>query len=60
MILLYHDILNMNIVSAQALVDQALKEIETLEPTDVVELQKKQNCILIDIRDIREIGRAHV
>ena len=50
----------MNIVSAQALVDQALKEIETLEPTDVVELQKKQNCILIDIRDIREIGRAHV
>ena len=47
----------MNIVSAQALVDQALKEIETLEPTDVVELQKKQNCILIDIRDIRELWR---
>jgi len=57
LILLYHDILNMNIVSAQALVDQALKEIETLEPTDVVELQKKQNCILIDIRDIRELWR---
>lgn len=47
----------MKIKSSQELVDKALKEIETLEPFEVNELQKKSNCILIDIRDIRELWK---
>jgi len=47
----------MKIKSSQELVDKALKEIETLEPFEVNELQKKNNCILIDIRDIRELWK---
>jgi len=47
----------MKIKSSQELVDKALKEIETLEPFEVNKLQKKSNCILIDIRDIRELWK---
>ena len=47
----------MNIKSSKELVDIALKEIKTLEPKDVKELEKKSQCTLIDIRDIRELWR---
>ena len=47
----------MNIKTSNELVSEALKEIETLEPVEVAELQKKHNCLLIDIRDIRELWR---
>ena len=47
----------MKIKSSQELVDKALKQIETLEPFEVNELRKKNNCILIDIRDIRELWK---
>ena len=47
----------MNIKSSKELVDIALKEIKTLEPKDVKELENKSQCTLIDIRDIRELWR---
>ena len=47
----------MNIKSSKELVDIALKEIKTLEPKDVKELEKKSQCTLIDIRDIRELEK---
>ena len=47
----------MNIKSSKELVDIALKEIKTLEPKDVKELESKSQCTLIDIRDIRELWR---
>ena len=47
----------MGIKSSKELVDQALKEIKTLEPNEVKELEDKKQCTLIDIRDIRELWR---
>ena len=47
----------MNIKSSKELVDIALKEIKTLDPKDVKELENKDQCTLIDIRDIRELWR---
>lgn len=47
----------MDIKSSQELVDKALKEIVTLGPEEVRELENKDQCTLIDIRDIREIWR---
>ena len=47
----------MNIKSSKELVDRALKEIKTLEPNEVKELENKKQCTLIDIRDIRELWR---
>ena len=47
----------MNIKSSKELVDIALKEIKTLDPKDVKELENNDQCTLIDIRDIRELWR---
>tara|TARA_B100000287_G_C20268327_1_gene636915 strand:+ start:165 stop:563 length:399 start_codon:yes stop_codon:yes gene_type:complete len=47
----------MGIKSSKELVDKALKEIKTLEPKEVKDLQGKNQCTLIDIRDIRELWR---
>ena len=47
----------MNIKSSKELVDNALKEIKTLDPKQVKELENKRQCTLIDIRDIRELWR---
>ncbi len=45
----------MTIKSSKTLVEEALKEIETIDPLKVQELYEKESCTLIDIRDIREI-----
>ena len=47
----------MNIKSSKELVIDALKEIKTLLPEEVKELKDKNQCTLIDIRDIRELWR---
>ena len=44
----------MNIKSSKELVKKALTEISTLKPAEVKELNDKNECTLIDIRDIRE------
>ena len=49
--------LNMNIKSSQDLVDEANKSIETLTPVKVKSLVDKNECILIDVRDIRELWK---
>ena len=43
----------MGIKSSKILVDKALAEIKTLEPSEVKEIKNKDQCTLIDIRDIR-------
>ena len=45
----------MNIKSSKDLVESALKEIKTMNPSEVKELENKNQCTLIDIRDIREL-----
>jgi hypothetical protein len=47
----------MNIKSSQKLVEEALKNIETLEANKVKELNDKEEIALIDIRDIRELWK---
>ena len=47
----------MNIKSSQDLVDEANKSIETLTPVKVKSLVDKNECILIDVRDIRELWK---
>ena len=47
----------MGIKSSKILVDKALTEIKTLEPSEVKEIKNKDQCTLIDIRDIRELWR---
>tara|TARA_Y100000590_G_C15688035_1_gene1002378 strand:+ start:1246 stop:1647 length:402 start_codon:yes stop_codon:yes gene_type:complete len=47
----------MVIKSSKSLVEEALKEIETLDPLKVKELYEKEKCTLVDIRDIRELWR---
>tara|TARA_Y100000817_G_C16527054_1_gene398297 strand:+ start:181 stop:579 length:399 start_codon:yes stop_codon:yes gene_type:complete len=47
----------MGIKSSKILVDKALAEIKTLEPSEVKEIKNKDQCTLIDIRDIRELWR---
>ena len=44
----------MNIKSSQDLVDEANQLIKTLDVIEVSSLVKNNECILIDIRDIRE------
>ena len=50
-------IISMNIKSSQTLVSEALNEIKTISPDDALELTKKNQCNLIDIRDIRELEK---
>ena len=47
----------MTIKSAQTLVQNALKEIETINTDEAYELFKSDKCNLIDIRDIRELEK---
>ena len=45
----------MSIKSSKTLVDEALKIIETQDPVMTKKLHDEEKCILIDIRDIREL-----
>ena len=47
----------MNIKSSQDLVNEANKVIETLDPSTVKLMTNKNECILIDVRDIRELWK---
>jgi hypothetical protein len=47
----------MTIKSAQTLVQNALKEIKTINADEAYELFKSDKCNLIDIRDIRELEK---
>ena len=45
----------MTIKSSKTLVEEALKQVKTLELNKVKELIDKKACTLVDVRDIREI-----
>ncbi len=45
----------MTIKSSQTLVSEALKEIKTISSDDAHQMFNKNECNLIDIRDIREL-----
>ena len=47
----------MNKTAAQ-LVEEASAEIVTLSPEESLDLQQKGEAVLVDIRDIRELGRV--
>ena len=47
----------MNIKSSQTLVDEAVKNIETLSSNEVKFLLEKKEITLIDVRDIRELWK---
>ena len=47
----------MTIKTAQTLVQNALKEIKTINTDEAYELFKSDKCNLIDIRDIRELEK---
>jgi rhodanese-related sulfurtransferase len=47
----------MSIKSSQTLVEEALKNIKTLKPSEVKDLVEKKEITLIDVRDIREIWK---
>ena len=47
----------MTIKSSQKLVQEALKEIKTINVDEAYELSSNDKCNLIDIRDIRELER---
>tara|TARA_S200000501_G_scaffold245214_1_gene229656 strand:- start:9 stop:392 length:384 start_codon:yes stop_codon:yes gene_type:complete len=47
----------MIIKSSQTLVNEALKEIKTINPDQAFELAQNDKCNLIDIRDIRELEK---
>jgi rhodanese-related sulfurtransferase len=47
----------MNIKSSQTLVDEAIKNIETLSSNEVKSLLEKKEITLIDVRDIRELWK---
>ena len=43
--------------SVRSLVDAAEREIETLTPDQARQLQDRSEAVLVDLRDIRELGR---
>ena len=45
----------MTIKSPKSLVEDALKEIKTLQPSEALKLSKENKCNLIDIRDMVEL-----
>ena len=47
----------MSILSSKTLVDNALKEIKTIDTDQAVKLLEDNKCNLIDIRDVRELER---
>ena len=50
----------MNIKSSQTLVDEAVKNIETLSSNEVKSLLEKKEITLIDVRDIRELWKEGI
>src|SRR3989304_2373168 len=44
-------------LSYRTLVDEALAKIETIQPQDAVQLHGRDDVVLVDIRDIRELKR---
>ena len=47
----------MTIKTSQILVSEALKEIKTINTDEAHKMLQKNNCNLIDIRDIRELEK---
>jgi len=47
----------MSILSSKILVDNALKEIKTINTDEAIKLVEDNKCNLIDIRDVRELER---
>ena len=48
----------MTIKSSQNLVEEALKEVNTISPDEALKKLNDKNCNLIDIRDIRELQNS--
>ncbi len=48
----------MTIKSSQNLVEEALKEVNTISPDEALKKLNDNNCNLIDIRDIRELQKS--
>jgi|TARA_B100001059_G_scaffold166552_1_gene166148 rhodanese-related sulfurtransferase len=48
----------MTIKSSQILVQEALKEIKTINVDEAFELSQSNKCNLIDIRDVRELEKT--
>ena len=44
-------------VSSKTMVEEAEREIETLAVEDAIKLHGRDDVVLVDIRDIRELGR---
>ena len=47
----------MEIKSPKSLINEALKEIKTISPSEALQLSKENKCNLIDIRDSLELER---
>tara|TARA_Y100000590_G_C14831363_1_gene680251 strand:+ start:33 stop:416 length:384 start_codon:yes stop_codon:yes gene_type:complete len=47
----------MEIKSSKSLINEALKEIKTISPSEALQLSKENKCNLIDIRDSLELER---
>ncbi len=47
----------MTIKSSQTLVSEALKEVKTISPDEAHNMVNKDQCNLIDIRDVRELQK---
>ena len=45
----------MSIKSSKSLIEEALKEIKNISPTEALKLSKENKCNLIDIRDMVEL-----
>ena len=45
----------MTIKSSKTLIEEALKEIKTISPSEALQLSKENKCNLIDIRDALEL-----
>jgi rhodanese-related sulfurtransferase len=47
----------MTILSSKTLVDNALKEIKTIDTDEAFKMSEENSCNLIDIRDVRELEK---
>jgi|TARA_Y100000389_G_scaffold146806_1_gene145601 rhodanese-related sulfurtransferase len=47
----------MTILSSKTLVDNALKEIKTIDTDEAFKMHEENSCSLIDIRDVRELEK---
>ena len=48
----------MSIKSSKSLIEEALKEIKTISPSEALKLSKENKCNLIDIRDTIELQNS--